>query len=67
VVWAQEEPENMGSWPFMEREFRKLGLEPKSVTREESASPATGSLTLHKGEAHSLAERVAAKPDRTDE
>jgi 2-oxoglutarate dehydrogenase E1 component len=47
VVWAQEEPENMGSWPFIERELRDLGLEPKAVTREESASPATGSLTLH--------------------
>jgi hypothetical protein len=50
VVWAQEEPENMGSWSFIERELRKLGLEPKAVTREESASPATGSLTLHKAE-----------------
>lgn len=47
VVWTQEEPENMGSWPFIERKLRELGLEPKAVTREESASPATGSLTLH--------------------
>jgi 2-oxoglutarate dehydrogenase E1 component len=54
VVWAQEEPENMGSWPFMERELRKLGLEPKAVTREESASPATGSLTLHQDEQGAL-------------
>ncbi len=46
VIWAQEEPENMGSWPFMERELRKLSLEPKAVTREESASPATGSFNL---------------------
>jgi 2-oxoglutarate dehydrogenase complex dehydrogenase (E1) component-like enzyme len=50
VVCAQEESENMGSWPFTERELRKLGLEPKAVTREESASPATGSLTLHQNE-----------------
>jgi 2-oxoglutarate dehydrogenase E1 component len=49
VVWVQEEPENMGSWLFMERELRKLGLEPKAVTRDESASPATG-LTLHVSE-----------------
>jgi hypothetical protein len=39
----------MGSWLFMEREFRKFDLEPKAVTREEGASPATGS-TLHQQE-----------------
>jgi 2-oxoglutarate dehydrogenase complex dehydrogenase (E1) component-like enzyme len=44
----------MGSWPFMERELRKLGLEPKAIIREESASPATGSLTLHQHEAADL-------------
>ena len=55
VVWAQEEPENMGSWPFIERRLRALGLEPTAVTREESASPATGSLTLHRDEHGRLA------------
>jgi len=44
VVWALEEPGNMFSWPFMERELRKLGLEPKAVTRKES--PGAGSLTF---------------------
>jgi 2-oxoglutarate dehydrogenase complex dehydrogenase (E1) component-like enzyme len=48
----------MGSWPFMERELRKLGLEPKAVTREESASPATGSLTLHQQEHTRLTEQA---------
>ena len=51
VLWAQEEPENMGSWRFMERMCRReLGLDVKVAAREESASPATGSLTLHQQE-----------------
>jgi multifunctional 2-oxoglutarate metabolism enzyme len=55
VVWAQEEPENMGSWHFMERMCRReLGLELKIVAREESASPATGSLTIHQQEQQEL-------------
>jgi 2-oxoglutarate dehydrogenase complex dehydrogenase (E1) component-like enzyme len=54
VVWAQDVPKNMGSWPFMERELPKLGLQPKAVTREESASHATGSLTLHQKETTDL-------------
>jgi 2-oxoglutarate dehydrogenase complex dehydrogenase (E1) component-like enzyme len=50
VVWAQEEPENMGSWRFMERMCRRgLGLELRVVARE-SASPAAGSLTIHQRE-----------------
>jgi 2-oxoglutarate dehydrogenase E1 component len=44
VIWAQEEPENMGSRPFMERELRKLGLEPKAVTREEALAPPPAAL-----------------------
>jgi 2-oxoglutarate dehydrogenase E1 component len=55
VVWAQEEPENMGSWHFMERMSRReLGLELKVVAREESASPATGSMTIHQREQNEL-------------
>jgi 2-oxoglutarate decarboxylase len=55
VVWAQEEPENMGSWHFVERMFRgELGLELKVVAREESASPATGSMTIHQQEQENL-------------
>jgi multifunctional 2-oxoglutarate metabolism enzyme len=50
MIWAQEEPENMGSWTFMERRLRAMGVEPKVVAREESASPATGSLTIHQQE-----------------
>ncbi|MGH9168644.1 MAG: multifunctional oxoglutarate decarboxylase/oxoglutarate dehydrogenase thiamine pyrophosphate-binding subunit/dihydrolipoyllysine-residue succinyltransferase subunit, partial [Acidimicrobiia bacterium] len=55
IVWAQEEPENMGSWHFMERMCRReLGLELKVVAREESASPASGSMAIHKQEQEEL-------------
>jgi 2-oxoglutarate dehydrogenase E1 component len=51
VVWSQEEPENMRSWHFMERMCRReLGQELNVVAREESASPATGSMTIHQQE-----------------
>jgi multifunctional 2-oxoglutarate metabolism enzyme len=58
VVWAQEEPENMGSWHFVERRLRAVGVEPTVVAREESASPATGSLSIHQQEQEELISRV---------
>jgi 2-oxoglutarate dehydrogenase E1 component len=59
VVWAQEEPENMGAGRFVRRNLReRLGLDVGLVARPESASPATGSLTLHKREQADLVERV---------
>ncbi len=55
VIWAQEEPANMGSWHLMERMGRgELGLELKVIAREESASPATGSMTIHQQEQQEL-------------
>jgi 2-oxoglutarate decarboxylase len=59
--WVQEEPENMGAWHFVERQARdRLGLSLKAVTRPESASPATGSLTIHQAEQAELVERALA-------
>jgi 2-oxoglutarate dehydrogenase complex dehydrogenase (E1) component-like enzyme len=58
VVWVQEEPENMGAWWYMERQLRsRLGVEPKVVARAESASPATGSQTIHQREQELLIQR----------
>jgi 2-oxoglutarate dehydrogenase E1 component len=51
VVWVQEEPRNMGAWPYINRQLpgELLGLYPWScVTRERSASPAAGSEKRHK-------------------
>jgi 2-oxoglutarate dehydrogenase E1 component len=59
VVWVQEEPKNMGAWPYMNRELPGLvlGSFPWScVSRPLSASPATGSATRHKREQARLVE-----------
>ncbi len=61
VVWLQEEPENMGAWPFVhERLHRQLrpNLTLRHVTRAASASPASGSQTVHQHEQEELIERV---------
>ncbi|WP_372947916.1 2-oxoglutarate dehydrogenase E1 component [Mariniphaga sp.] len=45
LVWAQDEPENMGAWPFLNRKISCLGL--KVIARNESASPAVGLMEKH--------------------
>jgi 2-oxoglutarate dehydrogenase E1 component len=50
LVWAQEEPKNMGGWTFMEPRLENLLTRcerPRYVGRAASASPATGSYTIH--------------------
>jgi 2-oxoglutarate dehydrogenase E1 component len=55
LVWCQEEPQNMGAWTFMEPRLRKLfGREIAYAGRDASASPAVGSLVLHKREQAAL-------------
>jgi 2-oxoglutarate dehydrogenase E1 component len=61
VVWVQEEPENMGAWPFVhERLHRELrgDFALRHVSRAPSASPATGSHTVHQHEQEQLVERA---------
>ena len=49
VVWCQEEPMNMGGWSFiMPRLIDTLGRTPRYAGRRPSASPAVGSLAMHK-------------------
>jgi len=54
VVWAQEEPRNMGPWRFMRENFRPLlqdtRREIRYIGRPESASTATGSGKRHQQE-----------------
>ena len=52
VIWAQEEPQNRGAWAFMfPRLLERFPNTPvRYVGREASASPATGSLRIHKEE-----------------
>jgi 2-oxoglutarate dehydrogenase E1 component len=52
VIWVQEEPQNRGAWTFMfPRLLERFPNTPvRYVGREASASPATGSLRIHKEE-----------------
>ncbi|MET0385191.1 MAG: 2-oxoglutarate dehydrogenase E1 component [Polyangiales bacterium] len=63
VVWVQEEPWNMGAWYYMQARLPDiLGKRfPLScVSRIESASPATGSLSTHKIEQQLLVDQAFA-------
>jgi 2-oxoglutarate dehydrogenase E1 component len=62
LVWAQEEPENMGAARFVARNLAAhLGVDACVVARAESASPATGSLTLHRQQQADLVDRALAR------
>ena len=41
IIWAQEEPENMGAWTYILRKLRDIPFE--IISPRESASPAPGS------------------------
>ena len=54
-VWCQEEPQNMGSWSFIEPYLRRLtGKDIAYAGREAAASPAPGSLALFNIEQEAL-------------
>ena len=46
-VWVQEEPENMGAWPYIARKFRNSQFNFEIVSRKESSSTATGYAKQH--------------------
>ncbi|MDQ3754868.1 MAG: multifunctional oxoglutarate decarboxylase/oxoglutarate dehydrogenase thiamine pyrophosphate-binding subunit/dihydrolipoyllysine-residue succinyltransferase subunit [Acidobacteriota bacterium] len=61
LVWAQEEPKNMGGWTFVEP--RLMGMlpaceRPYYVGRAASASPATGSYAIHELEQRQLVDQA---------
>lgn len=59
LVWAQEEPENMGAWNFLlGRLYGKLNL--KVVARKCSASTATGYKKVHSTEQEELLKKAFA-------
>ncbi|HET8940065.1 MAG TPA: 2-oxoglutarate dehydrogenase E1 component [Polyangiales bacterium] len=61
VVWVQEEPWNMGAWYYIRARLPdRLGnsFPLTCVSRAESASPATGSLSTHKIEQQLLVDQA---------
>jgi 2-oxoglutarate dehydrogenase E1 component len=61
LVWAQEEPKNMGGWTFVEPRLMNMlpaCQRPYFVGRAASASPATGSYTIHELEQRRLVDQA---------
>ena len=68
LVWAQEEPQNMGGWTFVQDRLENLlpaGKRPQYVGRSASASPATGSYSIHQKEQADLISQ-SLTTDHTD-
>jgi 2-oxoglutarate dehydrogenase E1 component len=63
VYWVQEEPANMGAWQFMKVNFGDSLFDRwplVAITRDESASPSTGSKKTHKLEQQEIWDRALA-------
>ncbi len=61
VCWLQEEPENMGPWPYVHHQLHRdlrATHTLRHVSRAESASPATGSALVHEAEQADLLVRA---------
>ncbi|MFM7725063.1 MAG: 2-oxoglutarate dehydrogenase E1 component, partial [Flavobacteriales bacterium] len=59
ILWAQEEPENMGAWTYMLRALRDLNLE--VISPAASASPAPGSSKVHEARTAVLMDKLFRK------
>ncbi len=68
VVWAQEEPKNMGPWGFVDGRLWNIlnnlggGRRLRRVSRVASASPATGSHVVHGQELRQLLDEAFTIP-----
>lgn len=61
IVWAQEEPENMGAWSYILRNFRATGIE--VVSPVPSGAPAPGSHKMFEKNQNSVINRVFDRDD----
>ncbi|MDR0296419.1 MAG: 2-oxoglutarate dehydrogenase E1 component [Rickettsia sp.] len=66
-IWCQEEPKNMGAWNFIKDHLNEslkdisINNQFKYVGRDESASPAVGSLNIHNEQQEKLLEEALSK------
>ncbi|MEO1517656.1 MAG: 2-oxoglutarate dehydrogenase E1 component [Bacteroidota bacterium] len=54
--WVQEEPTNMGAWPFIAYKYPKMDFE--LIARKPSASPATGFKKAHDEQQKEIVEKA---------
>ncbi|USO01892.1 MAG: 2-oxoglutarate dehydrogenase E1 component [Alphaproteobacteria bacterium] len=73
VLWAQEEPENMGAWTYMDRKIETVLLHlkrtqiwPQKITRLSSASPATGSPSQHAREQEAIIAEIFSQDKKAN-
>ena len=57
-IWVQEEPKNMGPWLHIREHFRYVQLKIELISREESASPASGSYKRYNERQETIINRV---------
>ena len=63
LVFAQEEPSNMGAWDYLDRHLApRLPSPLKLVARPASASPAAGSASRHRLEQEQLVREALGEP-----
>lgn len=62
LVWAQDEPENQGPWPFIRTHLAPLlhGRTIRAVSRPASAAPSVGTMKAHQAQSAKLIETVLA-------
>ncbi|GGS92498.1 alpha-ketoglutarate decarboxylase [Planobispora rosea] len=63
LIWAQDEPANMGPWPFLTLKMAETpdvfgGRPIKRVSRKANSSPATGSHASHEAELRQILNEV---------
>ena len=68
VVWAQEEPKNMGAWGYLAPRLRATtgnAMIVRYIGRQERASPAEGYEAVHKVEQARILDEVLTVPARS--
>lgn len=67
IVWVQEEPQNMGSWGYVEPKLREIapdGVDVSYIGRRRRASPAEGDPVVHKKEQERIIQCALTKKEQ---
>ena len=62
LIWVQEEPENMGAWPYMCRKFRTGDFKLDIISRAEGSSTATGFSKQHAAQQMAIVAKAFETP-----